>query len=159
MTTSRNRVMVMHGVNFDVLERRDAAIYGGLSLSELEYKIKRWAQECDLEASFFQTNSESAFVEELHRLPEVADSVILNAGAWTHYSWAIADAYSLTGIPGVEVHLSDVENRDDWRKLSVFEGDVLTKVSGKGPDGYRDALRALASELGVDPAETVEGQR
>lgn len=150
MNTARNRVKVMHGVNFDVLERRDPALYGGLTLSELEYKIKRWAQDLDLEASFFQTNSESAFVEELHRLPEVADSAILNAGAWTHYSWAIADAYSLTGIPAVEVHLSDVENRDDWRRVSVFEGSVLAKVSGKGPDGYNDALIRIAAELGVE---------
>jgi len=149
MSTARNRVKVMHGVNFDVLERRDPEVYGGLSLSELEYKIKRWAQELDLEASFFQTNSEAAFVEELHRLPDVADAAILNAGAWTHYSWAIADAYSLTGVPAVEVHLSDVENRDDWRKVSVFEGGVLAKVSGKGPDGYRDALARLAANLGV----------
>lgn len=148
MSPARNRVMVMHGVNFDVLERRDPEIYGGYPLSELEYKVKRWAQDLGLEAAFFQTNSEAEFVEELHRLPEVADSVIINAGAWTHYSWAIGDAYSLTGVPAVEVHISDVENRDDFRRVSVFEGNVLTKISGKGADGYRDALERLAAELG-----------
>ncbi len=150
MNTSRNRVMVMHGVNFDVLERRDPALYGGHSLSELEYRIKGFASDLGLEAAFFQSNSETDFVEQLHRLPEVADAVVINAGAWTHYSWAIGDAYSLTGIPAVEVHLSDVENRDDFRKISVFEGNVLAKVSGKGADGYRDALEALARELGVE---------
>ena len=147
--STRNRVQVMHGVNFDVLERRDPEIYGGLSLPELEVKIKRWARDLDLEASFFQTNSEGEFVEHLHRLPEVADGVVVNAGAWTHYSWAIRDALQIAGLPAVEVHLSDVESREDWRSISVFEGVVLSKVSGKGPDGYHEALEALAAELGI----------
>ena len=147
--STRNRVQVMHGVNFDVLERRDPEIYGGLSLPELEVKIKRWARDLDLEASFFQTNSEGEFVEHLHRLPEVADGVVINAGAWTHYSWAIGDALQIAQLPAVEVHLSDVESREDWRSVSVFDGIVLSKVSGKGPDGYREALEALAAELGI----------
>ncbi len=80
---------------------------------------------------------------------DLADAAIVNAGAWTHYSRAIADALQLAGLPAVEVHLSDVEARDDWRKLSVFDGLVLAKISGKGPDGYREALELLAGELGV----------
>ena len=147
--STRNRVQVMHGVNFDVLERRDPDIYGGVSLTELEVQIKRWARELDLEASFFQSNSEGEFVEHLHRLPEVADAVVINAGAWTHYSWAIGDALQLAKVPAVEVHLSDVESREDFRKVSVFEGQVLGKVSGKGPDGYREALEMLAAELEI----------
>jgi len=149
MTSAHNRVAVMHGVNFDVLERRDPAIYGGLSLHELETKIQRWARDLQLEAIFFQTNAEGEFVEYLHRLPDLCDAVVLNAGAWTHYSRAIADALELTGLPTVEVHLSDVESRQDWRRVSVFDGLVLEKVSGKGPDGYRDALAALARHLDV----------
>lgn len=149
MNASRNRVMVMHGVNFDVLERRDPELYGGHTLAELEYRIKGFAVALGLEAAFFQSNSETEFVEQLHRLPEVADAAVINAGAWTHYSWAIGDAYSLTGLPAVEVHLSDVENRDDFRKISIFEGNVLAKISGKGVDGYRDALEVIATELGV----------
>jgi 3-dehydroquinate dehydratase II len=149
MSTFRNRVAVLHGVNFDVLERRDAAIYGGISLSELEHRISDWAHELSLEPIFFQTNSEGEFCEYLHRSIELADSVVVNAGAWTHYSRAIADALELTGLPAVEVHLSDVEARDDWRRLSVFDGLVLAKVAGKGPDGYRDALELLARELGA----------
>jgi 3-dehydroquinate dehydratase II len=145
--SARNRVEVMHGVNFDVLERRDPKIYGGLSLTELEMRIKRWARELDLESRFFQTNSEGEFVEHLHRLPELTDSALINAGAWTHYSWAIADALELTGLPAVEVHLSDVESREDFRQISVFEGMVVAKISGKGPDGYREALEVLAGEL------------
>ncbi|HKT83442.1 MAG TPA: type II 3-dehydroquinate dehydratase [Solirubrobacterales bacterium] len=149
MTTSHNRVAVLHGVNFDVLERRDPAMYGGLSLFELEAKIQGWARELNLEAIFFQTNSEGEFCEYLHRVPELADSAIVNAGAWSHYSRAIADALDVAGVPAVEVHLSNVEGRDEWRKLSVFEGLVLTKIFGKGPDGYREALELLARELGA----------
>jgi 3-dehydroquinate dehydratase-2 len=136
MTASHNRVAVLHGVNFDILERRDPEMYGGLSLYELETKIERWAHEGE-------------FVEYLHRAPELADAALVNAGAWTHYSRAIADALAVAGLPAVEVHLSDVESREDWRRISVFDGLVLAKVSGKGPDGYRDALERLADELGT----------
>ncbi len=149
MTVSHNRVAVLHGVNFDVLERRDPSVYGGLSLSELEVRIQRWGRELGLEAIFFQTNSEGEFVEYLHRLPDLCDAVVLNAGAWTHYSRAIADALELTGLPTVEVHLSDIEAREDWRRVSVFDGLVLERISGKGPEGYRDALAILASKLGI----------
>lgn len=149
MPTVSNRVAVLHGVNFDVLDRRDPEIYGGLSLRELEAKISGWAHEQKLEPIFFQTNSEGEFCEYLHRSADLADAAIVNAGAWTHYSRAIADALELTRLPAVEVHLSDVEARDDWRKLSVFDGLVLAKVSGKGADGYREALELLASELDV----------
>ncbi len=146
--SARNRVAVLHGVNFDILDRRDPNIYGGLSLRDLETKVERWARELGLETIFFQTNSEGEFVEYLHRVPELADSALVNAGAWSHYSRAIADALDVTGLPAVEVHLSDVESREDWRKLSVFDGLVLAKICGKGPDGYREALELLARELG-----------
>jgi 3-dehydroquinate dehydratase-2 len=149
VTTAHNRVAVLHGVNFDILDRRDPEVYGGLSLRDLETKIERWARERGLETIFFQTNSEGEFVEYLHRLPELADSAIVNAGAWSHYSRAIADALDVAGLPAVEVHLSDVEAREDWRKLSVFDGLVLSKIRGKGPDGYREALELLAAELGA----------
>lgn len=149
MPSVANRVAVLHGVNFNVLEKRDASIYGGLSLSELERQISDWAHDVSLEPIFFQTNSEGEFCEYLHRSAELADAVIINAGAWTHYSRAIADALELTRLPAVEVHLSDVEARDEWRRLSVFDSLVLAKVAGKGPDGYREALELLARQLGV----------
>ena len=148
---TRNRVEVMHGVNLDMLGRRDHDIYGDFSLPELEVKIKRFARDLDLEAAFFQSNSEGEFVEHLHRLPKVADAAIVNAGAWTHYSWAIRDALELTGIPTVEVHISDISKREEWRRHSVFEGMelIVGQVYGKGPDGYRDALELIAEKLGV----------
>jgi 3-dehydroquinate dehydratase II len=146
--SARNRVEVLHGVNFDVLERRDPAIYGGLSLTELEVQIKRWAREMDLEARFFQSNSEGEFVEYLHRLPELADAAIVNAGAWTHYSRAIADALEMARVPAIEVHLSDVDSREEWRRTSVFDGLVVARIAGKGPEGYREALEIVNRELG-----------
>ncbi len=150
MSSTANRVAVLHGVNFDILERRDPSFYGGRSLSELEHQIRDWARDLGLETIFFQTNHEGEFVEHLHRLPDLADSAIVNAGAWTHYSRAIADALDVAGLPAVEVHLSDVESRDEWRRISVFDGLVLAKISGKGADGYREALELLAGELGVN---------
>jgi 3-dehydroquinate dehydratase-2 len=145
----KNRVEVIHGVNFDVLERRDAAIYGGLSLMELEVRIKGFAHDFGFETSFSQTNHEGEFCELLHRAPEMADGLILNPGAWTHYSYAIRDALELTGLPAIEVHLSAIEDREDWRSHSVIRDVCVGVVSGKGPDGYRDALELLRSELGA----------
>jgi 3-dehydroquinate dehydratase-2 len=143
----RNRVEVLHGVNFDVLGRRDPEVYGGMSLPELEVQIKRYAHELDLGVTFFQSNFEGEFVEYLHRLPELADAAIINAGAWTHYSYAIRDALEIAGVPVVEVHLSDISSREEWRRHSAFEGLVLGVVSGKGPEGYREALEMLKKEL------------
>ncbi len=151
MTGAHNRVAVLHGVNFDILDMRDPEIYGGLSLNELERRIGGWAHDLGLETIFFQTNSEGEFVEYLHRVRDLSDAVLVNAGAWTHYSRAIADALDVTRLPAVEVHLSDVESREDWRRISVFDGLVLEKISGRGPDGYRDALAALARALEVSP--------
>ena len=147
MSTAHNRIGVMHGVNFDVLERRDPEVYGGHSLTELEVRVKHWARERGLEAQFFQSNSEGEFVEHLHRLPDMADGVIINAGAWTHYSRAIADALQLAKLPAVEVHLSDVMSREPWRQVSVLADSCIATVMGKGVEGYRDAIATLRAEL------------
>ena len=147
MSGAHNRVAVMHGVNLDTLGRRDPEIYGTETLSELEYRIHEFGRELGLEVSFFQTNHEGEFCEYLHRLPETADAVLINAGAWSHYSWAIRDALDVAGKPAVEVHISDVEDREDWRSVSVFDGIVAAKISGKGREGYREGLEVLAREL------------
>ena len=147
--SSHNRVEILHGVNLNALGRRDPEHYGTMTLAELQTKIKRFGQELDLEVAFFQTNNEGEYVERLHRLPEVADGAVLNPGAWTHYSYAIRDALEIAGLPAVEVHLSDVSAREQWRHLSVLDGLVLGAVAGKGADGYRDALELLRKELGT----------
>ena len=143
----RNRIEVMHGVNLDQLGRRDPAHYGAVTLDELELRIRDAASELGLEVRFFQTNHEGKFVEHLHRLEGLADGIVLNPGAWTHYSYAIRDALELTGLPAVEVHLSDVDARESWRRHSVITELCVARVAGKGPDGYRDALERLCEEL------------
>jgi 3-dehydroquinate dehydratase-2 len=142
-----NRVDVMHGVNLDVLDRRDPEHYGSLSLSELELEVKRQAQELELEATFFQTNHEGEFCEQLHRAAERADGLVLNPGAWTHYSYAIRDALEVAGVPAVEVHLSAIDDREEWRRKSVIRDVCVGSVQGKGVDGYREALEMLRKAL------------
>ena len=143
----RNRVEVMHGVNLDQLGRRDPAVYGGGTLTELEVKVKRFAHELGLEPTFSQTNHEGEFCEALHEAAETADGLILNPGAWTHYSYAIRDALEVCGLPAIEVHISNVDERDDWRRVSVIRDLCVGRVQGKGVDGYREALELLKAEL------------
>jgi 3-dehydroquinate dehydratase-2 len=143
----KNRVEVMHGVNLDVLERRDPGHYGSLTLTELEMQVKRHAREVGFEPTFFQTNHEGEFCEQLHRAPERADGLVLNPGAWTHYSYAIRDALEVAGIPAVEVHLSAIEEREEWRRRSVIRDVCVGSVQGKGVDGYREALEVLKEVL------------
>jgi 3-dehydroquinate dehydratase-2 len=137
----------MHGVNFDVLERRDLDQYGRLSLTELEVHVRRHARELGLETRFSQTNHEGEYCELLHRATAHADGLLLNPGAWTHYSWAIRDALEVARLPAVEVHLSAVDEREEWRQVSVIRDLCLGCVQGKGVDGYRDALELLKGEL------------
>ena len=139
----RNRVAVLHGVNLDALDRRPAEHYGGLTFTALEHRIARFARELQMETIFFHTNHEGEFVEELHKTPDYSDALLLNPGAWTHYSWAGRDALEISGLPAVEVHLSDVDAREAFRHLSVLEDVRIGKVSGQGPDGYREALTLL----------------
>jgi 3-dehydroquinate dehydratase II len=146
----RNRIEVMHGANLDMLGKRDPAHYGTLTLIELEVRIRHWARELGLEAMFFQTNAEHEYVERLHQAPELADALLLNPGAWTHYSYAIRDALELAGCPAVEVHLSDIDSREEWRRHSVISDLVIARVQGKGADGYLEALQLLARKLGVE---------
>jgi 3-dehydroquinate dehydratase-2 len=136
-------VAVLNGVNLDVLARRDPELYGGLSLSELETRIYEWANELQCSTRCRQTNSEGEFVDWCHDALDWADGVILNPGAWTHYSWAIHDAAELFSVPVVEVHLSDVEAREEWRRFSVLSDIAARRIMGKGPEGYHEALEFL----------------
>jgi 3-dehydroquinate dehydratase-2 len=139
------RIVVLNGVNLDVMGRRDPDVYGGITLSELETRIYDWASELDCTVRCRHTNSEGEYVDWCHDALDWADGVILNPGAWSHYSWAIHDAVELFTVPVVEVHLSDVSKREEWRRFSVLEGLVAARVLGKGPDGYREALEALTA--------------
>jgi 3-dehydroquinate dehydratase-2 len=138
------RVAVLNGVNLDVLDRRDPRVYGGLSLNQLESRIYQWAREFELTAECRQTNSEAEYIGWCHDAYDWAGGVIVNPGAWTHYSYALHDALEPFTVPVVEVHLSDVDGREDWRRHSVIADLAATRIVGKGPDGYREALAFLA---------------
>jgi len=138
------RVAVFNGVNLDVLHRRDPKLYGGLSLDQLEGRIQEWARELELFAECRQTNSEGEYVTWCHDALDWAGGVIANPGAWSHYSYAIRDALELFEAPVVEVHLSDIDRREEWRRHSVLADIAATRVIGKGPQGYREALEFLA---------------
>ena len=142
------RVAVFNGVNLDVLHRRDPGLYGGLSLDELEGRIREWASELELQAECRQTNSEGKYVDWCHDALDWAGGVIANPGAWSHYSYAIRDALELFEAPVVEVHLSDITQREEWRRHSVLEEVATQRVIGRGPDGYREALEFLAETRG-----------
>jgi 3-dehydroquinate dehydratase II len=139
------QIAVLNGVNLDVLAERDPEVYGGISLPELETRIYAWAREMDCTARCFQTNYEGQFVDWCHDARRWAGGVVVNPGAWTHYSYAIRDALELVTAPVVEVHISNIEEREEWRRRSVIAEVVDHRILGKGPDGYREALEWLAS--------------
>ena len=141
------RVEVLHGVNLDVLGRRSREHYGGITLTELEVEVQQFARELGLDVAFSQTNHEGEYCELLHRAGENADGLILNPGAWTHYSYAIRDALEVAGLPAVEVHLSAIDEREEWRRVSVIRDLCIGSVQGKGVDGYREALTMLNDAL------------
>ena len=138
------RVAVLNGVNLDVIGRRDPALYGGLGIRELEARIFEWAARLDVNAMCRQTNHEGEYVTWCHEALDWADGVVLNPGAWTHYSYAIRDALEIFTHPIVEVHLSDVDRREQWRRTSVIADVVSHRIAGRGADGYRDAFVYLS---------------
>lgn len=153
MSAPANRIEVVHGVNLDQLGRRDPLVYGTLTLAELEQRIERDAREIGLSTRFFQTNHEGQLIEHLHSLrgpPTRADAILINPGAWGHYAWAIRDALEIAGLPTLEIHLSDVRKREPWRRVSVIGELCFATVSGRGPDGYHEALELLRDELNLE---------
>ena len=144
----KRRIDVIHGVNLDQLGKRDPEVYGTFTLSELQGMIKGYADALDFDVTFWQTNHEGNFCEQLHLSRERADGLVLNPGAWTHYSYAIRDAIEVSGLPAVEVHISEVDSRDDWRRISVIRDVCVGRVQGKGAEGYREALELLRANLG-----------
>jgi 3-dehydroquinate dehydratase-2 len=140
------RIVVLNGVNLDALGRRDPDVYGGLGISELETRIYEWARELECTVRCQQTNHEGEFIDWCHEAYEWAEGAVVNPASWTHYSWAIRDAVELFDVPVVEVHLSNVDEREEWRRFSVLEGLVVARVVGKGPVGYREALEILVGK-------------
>jgi 3-dehydroquinate dehydratase-2 len=128
-----------------MLGRRDPSVYGTMTLAELEAYVVRHGEACGFTVRSFQTNHEGEFVEKLHQIVvDGADAAIINPGAWTHYSYALRDALELVEAPVAEVHLSDIEGREEWRRTSVIADVVDVRIRGKGAAGYVEALEALA---------------
>lgn len=141
------RVALLHGPNLNMLGRRPAVHYGTVTLAELEAQVRAWGEELGMRVATFQTNHEGAFLEHVHGLVGAVDGVIVNPGAWTHYQWSIRDALEMLGVPFVEVHLSNIEEREPHRTISVIRDLAAGAVWGKGPDGYREALQILKERL------------
>jgi 3-dehydroquinate dehydratase II len=141
------RVLVLNGVNLNILGRRDPTLYGGLTLAELEGRVYEWGRELELTVQCRQTNSEGEFVKWCHDAHDNADGMVVNPGAWTHYAWSIHDALEALTAPIVEVHLSNVDDREQWRRRSVIEDLVAARFVGLGPDGYRQALEYLKENV------------
>lgn len=140
-------IAVLNGVNLNMLGQRDPAQYGTLTLTELESRIYDWARECLLTARCFQTNAEGEYIDHIHECRGWARGVIVNPGAWTHYAYAIRDALEIVEVPVVEVHLSDIAAREEWRRTSVIADVVQHRIAGKGAEGYREALAWLQAEI------------
>ena len=141
---------LMHGVNLDMLGRRPVEHYGTLTLKDVCEGVRARAATRGFELRCFQTNHEGRFVEQLHALArgdELVDALIVNPGAWTHYSWAIHDALELVTVPVAEVHLSAIDEREAWRQVSVLTDLAAVRVTGKGLEGYLEAVDRLDSLL------------
>jgi len=138
-------LVVLHGANLDLLGERPAAHYGTVTLLELESTVCAEAARLGYACLCLQTNHEGVYVEYLHQHRRAA-AMIVNPGAWTHYSYAIRDALELVSCPVAEVHLSDISSREEWRRHSVVSPVVSFTISGKGPDGYLEAVHRLLAQ-------------
>lgn len=139
------KIMVINGPNLNMLGKRDAEHYGSDTLPVIERKLSQKAKALGCELIFFQSNHEGAIVDYLQQEAAGADGIIINPGALTHYSYAIRDAIKAVGIPTVEVHLSDIEKREEFRKTTVIREVCLGQVKGMGSRGYVEALEMLLS--------------
>lgn len=140
------RVLVMNGPNLNLLGMREPGVYGDESYDAICARVEEQARALGLQADFFQSNSEGALIDRLHAAMGVYDGIVLNAGAYTHYSYAIRDAIAAIDTPVVEVHISNVHAREEFRKTSVIAPVCMGTIAGFGPKGYLLALRALEEE-------------
>ena len=140
------KILLVHGPNLNNLGKRDPEHYGTMSLDALAQQVTEWAREKGVEIIHVQSNHEGVLIDEIQKNAEAVDGIIINAGALTHYSYALHDALVDTHLPAVEVHLSDVHSREAWRAVSVLEPACIQQISGKGPDGYHEALDVLLEQ-------------
>jgi 3-dehydroquinate dehydratase-2 len=140
------KILVLHGINLDMFGKRDPATYGTATLADIDEGLHQLGRELDVEVTTFHSNIEGVLCERIHQaFRDAVDAVVINAGAWTHYSYAIRDALAILKVPVVEVHMSNVHAREEFRHRSVFAEIVRGQVCGFGPDSYLLGLRAAAS--------------
>ena len=145
MTT---KILMLHGINHNLFGKRDPAQYGTITLAEIDASLVALGEVLGADVETFQTNHEGAMCERIHQgYSEGVDAVLINAGAWTHYSYGIRDALAILEVPIVEVHMSNVHARETFRHLSVFAGVVQGQICGFGLDSYLLALRAAVSAV------------
>lgn len=147
MTTEPKRLVVLHGVNLNLLGERPAEHYGTITLPQLERLVTDEAEALGWQCLCLQTNHEGTYVDCIHEYRN-GGALLVNPGAWTHYSYAIRDALELVSCPVAEVHLSDIHSREEWRRHSVISAVVSFTITGKGPQGYIEAVRRLSQSAG-----------
>ncbi|MGI9648317.1 MAG: type II 3-dehydroquinate dehydratase [Acidimicrobiia bacterium] len=143
-----SNVLVINGPNLNLLGTREPEIYGTTTLGELDQMCVDWGDALGLSVTTYQSNHEGEIIDRLQSAAGEIAGLIINAGALTHYSYALYDALVAVGIPTVEVHISDIHAREEWRRRSVIQPACLTQISGEGLDGYRRALEILAEAPG-----------
>jgi len=142
------KVVMLHGINHNMFGKRDPKQYGTITLDEIDARLKGLGRELGAEVESFQTNDEGAMCERIHKAyTDGADAVLINAGAWTHYSYGIRDALAILTVPVVELHMSNIHAREEFRHKSVFAEIVLGQIAGFGVDSYLLALRAAVSAV------------
>ncbi|APQ10922.1 type II 3-dehydroquinate dehydratase [Pseudomonas oryzihabitans] len=140
------KILMLHGINHNMFGKRDPVQYGTVTLAEIDAKLVALGAELGVAVESFQTNHEGDMVERIHRgYEEGVDGVLINAGAWTHYSYGIRDALAILTVPVVELHMSNIHARESFRHHSVFAEIVLGQIAGFGVDSYLLALRAAVS--------------
>ena len=142
------RILVLHGINLDMFGKRDPAQYGTVTLAEIDERLRALGREVDADVTTFHSNIEGVLCERIHQaFRDGVDAVVINAGAWTHYSIGIRDALAILKVPVVEVHMSNVHAREEFRHKSVFAEIVRGQICGFGVDSYLLGLRAAASAV------------
>ena len=142
------KILMLHGINHNMFGKRDPAQYGTITLAEIDAKLQALGRELGVDVVSFQTNNEGAMCERIHQaFAERMDAVLINAGAWTHYSYGIRDALAILTVPVVELHMSNIHAREEFRHHSVFAGIVKGQICGFGVESYLLGLRAAVSSI------------